>query len=122
MTRTRLAQFGLLVLLAFSLVGCQQQAGVGSATPVIVISTPTVAPSPTPGERIFIDASYPCGPLFVPSNLGLYRLVLAWTPDGTHLVFNYLPVDEVARGGGVCFRLHCYLAGGCRRQPLGDAG
>ncbi len=37
----------------------------------------------------------------MPSNLGMYRLVLAWTPDGTHLVFNYLPVDEVARGGSV---------------------
>ena len=102
MARTWLAQFGLLVVLAFSLVGCQQQTvGVGSATAGVVTSTPTVAPSPTPGERIIIDASYSCGPLFMPSNLGLYRLVLAWTPDGTHLVFNYLPVDEVARWGSV---------------------
>ena len=102
MARTSLAQFGLLAVLAFSLVGCQQQpAGVGSATPAVVISTPTVAPSPTPGERIIIDESYSCGPLFMPSNLGMYRLVLAWTPDGTHLIFNYLPVDEVARGGFV---------------------
>lgn len=97
--RLILPLLGLLVLLGSTLVGCQQQPGAKRpATEAVVTSTPTVAPSPTPGERVFIEESYSCGPLFIPSNLGMYRLVLAWTPDSTHLVFNYLPVDEVARG------------------------
>ena len=95
MARTSLTRLGVLVVLTLVLVGCQQQpTGVRTVT-VAVASTPTVVPSPTPGERVFdVERSYPCGPFgWIDYNLGMNRLVLAWTPDGAHLVFNYLPAD-----------------------------
>ncbi len=54
-----------------------------------MISTPTVAPSPTPEDFISDIGSYPCGPLGFSINLGEGKISLAWTPDGAHLVFNY---------------------------------
>ena len=68
--------------------------GVRSATPVAEQSTPTVAPSPTSEGRTIINGSYPCGPLGLSfPNLGAERHVLAWTPDGAHLLFNYVSVE-----------------------------
>ena len=90
-----LARLGFFVLLTLSFVGCQQQpVGVRSATPVAEQSTPTVAPSPTSEGRTIINGSYPCGPLGLSfPNLGAERHVLAWTPDGAHLLFNYVSVE-----------------------------
>ncbi len=86
-----LTRLGFLVSLALVLVSCQQQ-------PLAVQSTPTVAPSPTPGEKIALDGiSYACGPLDM--RLGILRenrVFLAWTPNGTELVFNYLPVEDAS--------------------------
>ena len=90
-----LARLGFFVLLTLSFVGCQQQpVDVRSATPVAEQSTPTVAPSPTSEGRTIINGSYPCGPLgLMLPNLGAERHVLAWTPDGAHLLFNYVSVE-----------------------------
>ena len=67
----------------------------GSATPVVVISTPVVAPSATPEEYVSDVGSYPCGPLGFSFNLGEGKIFLAWTPDGAHLVFNYYAGGKV---------------------------
>ncbi len=120
MARTWLAQFGLLVVLAFSLVGCQQQAGVGSATPVVVISTPTVAPSPTPEDVTHDVGSRPCGPLGYSINLGEGKIFLAWTPDGAHLVFNYFAGKD-ERDWNILTGIWLVDAAGSRLEMLVDA-
>ncbi len=100
MARTSLPRLGVLAVLTLVLVGCQQQPA--NLRPVIVgpTSTPTVVPSPTPGERVFdVERSYSCGPFgWIDYNLGMDRLVLAWTLDGAHLVFNYRPADYYGSG------------------------
>ena len=96
MTRTWLAQLGLLVLLTLCLVGCQQQPGAMRSTKeAVMISTPTVAPSPAPEDVTHDVGSYPCGPLGYSINLGEGKIFLAWMPDGAHLVFNYYAGGKV---------------------------
>ncbi len=89
-----LARLGIVFALAL-FVGCQQDAaGVRSAMPIEATITPTVAPSPTPEDYVSDVGSYPCGPLGLSfPNLGAERHVLAWTPDGAHLLFNYVSVE-----------------------------
>lgn len=94
--RMRVPLLGLLVLLGFTLVGCQQQPGaMQSATEGVEISTPTVAPSPTAEDFISDVGSLPCGPLGFSINIGEGKIFLAWTPDGANLVFNYYAGGEV---------------------------
>ncbi len=95
--RSWLTIFGLVAVAALALMGCQQQqAGVRPATVFQASGTPTVAPTPTPGGWVVDDVHSICGPLgFMFRLMAIYRLVLTWTPDGTHLVFNYLPAGEI---------------------------
>ena len=95
-TRTWFAQLGLLVLLTLCLVGCQQPAGIRPVTEDREISTPTVAPSPTVGDEIINGKHYICGPVgHISFHQALIKLVLAWTSDGTRLLFNYLPAEDL---------------------------
>lgn len=99
MARVLAVHLGLLVLSTLCLAGCQQQpAGIRPATEDQEISTPTVAPSPTVGDRIINGEHYICGPVgHIWFNTALIKLVLAWTPDGARLVFNYLPAEDLSR-------------------------
>ena len=95
MTRTWLAKLGLLAVLALGLAACEQQSDGMRSAAVGATSTPLVEPSPTLDEIIINgEGGYACGPRgTVFPNLGAERHFLAWTPDGTHLIFNFVSVD-----------------------------
>ena len=95
--RSWAVRLALLVLLTLGLVGCQQQpAGIRPVTEDREISTPTVAPSPTVGDEIINGKHYICGPVgHISFHQALIKLVLAWTSDGTRLLFNYLPAEDL---------------------------
>ena len=89
--RDWLPRLGLLVMLTLLIVGCQHEAaGVPLVAVTVEKSTPTVEPSPTI-ERTGINGKhYHCGPSgHVFPSRAIERLSLAWTPDGSSLVFNY---------------------------------
>ena len=102
--RDWLARLGLLVVLTLGLVGCQQDAaGVRPGRAITEMSPPsatssqisearpTAAPSPTRESLEGYEVRhFNCGPVWTYAfNLGSERHVLAWTPDGSHLLFNY---------------------------------
>ncbi len=42
-----------------------------------------------PQHNVVVDADYPCGPFMYRDGLFLNDHVIAWTPDGSQLLFNY---------------------------------
>ena len=78
-------------MLTLLIVGCQHEpAGVPPVAVTVEKSTPTVEPSPTIERTGTHGRHYHGGPPgHVFPSRAIERLSLAWTPDGSSLVFNY---------------------------------